>query len=384
MTLSDEMMQAACAASPGDTLGRSLRPAVNDGGPRRPPLPLRIGQSAPAYLGGVDRLAQLTRLIERDETLAAIVRGGHLEQRVELSLPSEKPTSSPPAQEDKAFEQYCEGETGAALVHPGSCHGPTAELHDLADYGEYNGPDYSNGLPDQRRGLRMFAALIGLALAGSATAFASWALSDKRGRGDAARVIVAPISPEKTAPSPREHSHLDERLYAHSDERSVNAPGRTMTGAEEPADAKPPMPPAPPPTAVAFGPAQTKMAELTPGPTPPGRPAATALKQPADVMKPAPRQTALGAAEPSGAHGMPYVVQLSSERGEAAAHAKSQALQNKYRNAFAGREPFIRRADLGDRGVYYRVQIGPFAIGEANQICENFKKSGADCIVHRN
>ena len=59
-------------------------------------------------------------------------------------------------------------------------------------------------------------------------------------------------------------------------------------------------------------------------------------------------------------------------------------LQTKYRDAFAGRKPFVRRADLGDRGIYYRVQMGPFAIEEANEICVNVKKSGADCIVHRN
>ena len=144
------------------------------------------------------------------------------------------------------------------------------------------------------------------------------------------------------------------------------------------------MPQALPPVGIASGPAPTKMAELTPEPTPAGSPAATAQDQPPDVTKPALRQTAPRAPEPSGAHGARYVVQLSSERGEAAAHARSRVLQTKYRDAFAGRKTFIRRADLGDRGVYYRVQMGPFAIEEANQICGNLKKSGADCVVQRN
>jgi sporulation related protein len=230
----------------------------------------------------------------------------------------------------------------------------------------------------------VFAALTGLALAGSAGAFAYWALPDGRGRSDEARVMAASISPDKTAPSPQEHGRLDEPLGAQSDERSVNATGRPTTGAEEPADAKPPMPQAPPPVSIAFGPVPTKVAELTPGPTPPGSPAGIAENQPPDVKKPAPRQTAPGVPEPSGAHGVRYVVQLSSERGEAAAHARSRVLQTKYRDAFAGRKPFISRADLGDRGVYYRVQMGPFAIEEANQICGNLKKSGADCVVQRN
>jgi hypothetical protein len=78
-------------------------------------------------------------------------------------------------------------------------------------------------------------------------------------------------------------------------------------------------------------------------------------------------------------------VQLSSQRSEGAAQATSQALQTKYANMLGDRQPFIRRSDLGDRGVYYRVQVGPFAtIGEANQFCGSLKKAGADCVVQKN
>ena len=330
-------------------------------------------QSAPAPSGGLGQLAQLARLIEQDQTLAAIVRGSRSEERAELSR-GERPPPSLLVRENKAVERNREPEAASALV----------QFLDPPDYGAYDNPDYSNGLPDQRRGLRVFAALVGLVLVGSASAFGAWVLYDRRGRSDETRVMAASVSPDKAAPSPREPSRSDERPREPSDGRSVNATGRTMTGAEEPADTKPPMPQAPPPVGVTFGPAPTKVAELTPGPTPPVTPADTAQDQPPDVKKPAPRQAAPGVTEPSGPHGVRYVVQLSAERGEAAAHAKSQVLQTKYRNIFADRKPFIRRADLGDRGIYFRVQAGPFAIEEANQICGNLKKSGADCIVHRN
>jgi len=382
MMRGDEMAQAAGAPSPEDTLAGS--PRRIDTGPRTASGSLRTGQSTPARSGGVDRLAQLARLIEQDQTLVAIVRGGLSEKRVDLSPRGEKPPSSHLAREDKAFEHNWEGEAGSALVNPGLCEEPIGEPHDPPEYGEYEGPDYSNGLPDQGRGLRVFAAFIGLALAGSASAFAYWAWSDGRARSDEGRVMAASISPDKTAPPPRENSRSDERPRDQWDEQGVNATGRTMTGAEEPADAKPPMPEAPPPTSITFGPAPTKMAELIPGPAAPGSPADVAQNQPGDVKKPASSPTAPGATEPNGAHGMHYAVQLSSERSEAAAHARSQVLQNKYRQAFAGRKPLIRRAELGDRGIYYRVQVGPFAIGEANQVCEDLKKLGADCVVHRN
>ena len=384
MMRDDEMAQAAGAASPEDPLPGSLRGAMIDSELRRASLPLRIEPSASARSDGFDQLAKLARLIEQDETLAAIVRGGQAEQRVELSLRQERPPASQLAREDKTFEPDWEREAGSAWAHPDLCEGSSGELLPPPEYGEYDGPDYSKGLPDQGRGLRVFAALIGLALAGSASAFAYWALSHGRGRGDEARVMAASISPDKTAPSPQEPGSLDERLRDQSDERSVNATERTMTVTEEPAEAKPPMPQVPTPMSMAFAPVQTKMAELTPEPTPPDSPADAAQNQPPDVKKPAPRQTAPRAPEPGGAHGVPYVVQLSSERGEAAAHARSRVLQIKYRDALAGREPFIRRADLGERGVYYRVQMGPFAIGEAKEICGNLRKSGADCIVQRN
>jgi SPOR domain len=353
-----------------------------DSEPRKASPPLRIEQSAPARPSDVDRLARLVRLIEQDETLAAIVRRGQPDQPVELSRPEEKPPCSDLAREDKTFEHYWEGEAQAGLLHPGSCDTPAGEPLDPPEYGEYDSPDYSNGLPDQRLGLRVFAVLIGLALGSSASAFAYWALSDGRGRSAEARVMPASISPDKTAPSLPEHTRPDEPLPAQSDERRSNATGPTTTGAEEPADAKPPMPQAP--MDIVLGPAPIKVAGLIPEPTPPGSPASAPQNQPPDVKKPAPRKTAAGATEPSGADAVRYVVQLSAERGEAAAHVRSRELQTKYPNAFAGRKPFIRRADLGDRGVYYRVQMGPFAIGEANEICGDLKKSGADCVVQRN
>ena len=144
------------------------------------------------------------------------------------------------------------------------------------------------------------------------------------------------------------------------------------------------MPQAPPPVGIVFGPVPTQVAELIPGPTPPVSPASTVQHRPPEVKKPAPRRRAPVSAARSDAHGVRYDVQLSSERSEAAARVRFLVLQTAYGNVLAGRNLFIRRADLGDRGVYYRVQTGPFAIEEANQICGNLKKSGADCIVQRN
>src|SRR5262249_34543566 len=59
--------------------------------------------------------------------------------------------------------------------------------------------------------------------------------------------------------------------------------------------------------------------------------------------------------------GSGYAVQVTSERSESGAQAAFRALQAKYPNQLRGREPMIRRADLGAAGLYYRALVGPFA-----------------------
>jgi cell division septation protein DedD len=50
-----------------------------------------------------------------------------------------------------------------------------------------------------------------------------------------------------------------------------------------------------------------------------------------------------------------------------------------------GREPMVRRADLGAKGVYYRTMVGPFVSAEqATELCSNLKAAGGSCIVQKN
>jgi hypothetical protein len=89
------------------------------------------------------------------------------------------------------------------------------------------------------------------------------------------------------------------------------------------------------------------------------------------------------AATPSAGGG--YAVQLTSQRNEAAAQAAFRSLQAKYPNQLGGREPILRRADLGAKGVYYRALVGPFAsMEEAAGVCSSLKAAGGNCIVQKN
>jgi hypothetical protein len=80
-----------------------------------------------------------------------------------------------------------------------------------------------------------------------------------------------------------------------------------------------------------------------------------------------------------------YVVQVSSQRSEAEAQSAWRALQARYSAVLGSQQATIHRADLGDRGTFYRAQVGPFASrDEATRLCQNLKAAGGECIVQRN
>jgi len=84
-------------------------------------------------------------------------------------------------------------------------------------------------------------------------------------------------------------------------------------------------------------------------------------------------------------NGGSYLVQVSSQKNEADAQASYRALQSKFPNVLGSRSPVIKRADLGDKGVYYRAMIGPFGSSEeATQLCGSLKTAGGQCVVQRN
>jgi len=88
------------------------------------------------------------------------------------------------------------------------------------------------------------------------------------------------------------------------------------------------------------------------------------------------------AAAPSGGG---YLVQVSSQRNESDAQASYRSLQSKFPAVLGSRSPVIKRADLGEKGIYYRAMVGPFATSdEASQFCSTLKTAGGQCVVQRN
>lgn len=108
-------------------------------------------------------------------------------------------------------------------------------------------------------------------------------------------------------------------------------------------------------------------------------PAPRVAAAPAPAAQPA--APAPSAAAPAGA----YVVQVASVRTEAEAQATIKSMQAKYSAVLSGQRSSVRRADLGDRGIYYRAQIGSFGSrDDAVKLCEALRAAGGDCMVQRN
>ena len=79
-----------------------------------------------------------------------------------------------------------------------------------------------------------------------------------------------------------------------------------------------------------------------------------------------------------------YAVQVASERSVVQAHASFRAIRAKFPNQLDGREPIVRRVDLGAKGSYYRVMVGPFgSIEKAARMCGTLKAAGCKCLVQR-
>jgi len=116
-----------------------------------------------------------------------------------------------------------------------------------------------------------------------------------------------------------------------------------------------------------------------------------AAPAPAPRPEPQPRETRVASAAPtasdtpqtSTASANPYFVQLAARRDQTSALAAFADLQQKYPDILNGLAPTIKKADLGDKGVWYRLWVGPMGTrGNAQDVCGKLKQAGlGGCFV---
>lgn len=79
-----------------------------------------------------------------------------------------------------------------------------------------------------------------------------------------------------------------------------------------------------------------------------------------------------------------YQVQLVAVRSRDQAQASWSHLSKKHADVLGGLRPDIVRADLGNKGVIYRLRAGPAGDeGKARALCASLAKRKVDCLVVR-
>jgi cell division septation protein DedD len=206
----------------------------------------------------------------------------------------------------------------------------------------------------------------------------------ERGRQGASLVITAPDGPVRVAPPDSASTTPFTGLNVYNEpvppeqEAQVSALApQAPAAAEVPAirlsQGAPPTPPAAPPPAAppaaapaaapALAPAQTAQVARPAPPAPPPAP-------------PAPTTAGTSRALSGAA-----VLQIGAFESPELANGAWALFRSRYDTA-GELSPDIQRADLGAKGIFYRLRVGPFADrAAATEACVRLKAAGATCFV---
>ena len=78
-----------------------------------------------------------------------------------------------------------------------------------------------------------------------------------------------------------------------------------------------------------------------------------------------------------------WVVQIASQRSAEDAQATFQNMQQRFPDVLSGRQMSVQRADLDDRGIFFRVRVMANSRDDANSLCTDLKAAGGSCFVTR-
>jgi hypothetical protein len=209
-------------------------------------------------------------------------------------------------------------------------------------------------------------------------------------------VLTAQNGPARTAPQNAggaQEPYKGFKIYEQPAPPDDAADATTTPSVAAPA-AKPAPVPAPsrPVAAVAPSPAApastSKMAAATPAPV---KAVPLAVKPPAPVMvkkvlppTAAPRVAAAKPAPvpaPATASGA-FALQIGAYKSPAEAEAAWKAYEAKHGALLAGASNEVQRADLGDKGIWYRLRLTGFPSKDvASAMCDRLKADGGGCFL---
>lgn len=190
---------------------------------------------------------------------------------------------------------------------------------------------------------------------------------------EAGREVAARPGPEE--PAPLELDGRPDAAEAATEEGDlVDTPAETASAGPETAAPDPQPETRTPEAAAEPAPARPESApdtapEQTPAPT---------------VTRPEPQAAPQQSSPPVVESSDGWRVQISAHRSQEEADAAWIDFVAAYPDLARGRAPEIVRADLGERGVYYRLRVttAPSRVA-ATQFCDILKARGQDCLVVR-
>ena len=195
-------------------------------------------------------------------------------------------------------------------------------------------------------------------------------------------------APAETPPAPAEIPAIVTGADV-APEATPAEPAATETAAVEPEASEPAAPP------VTVTPRKKPDAPVQVASAPPAAiaPAAAPASQNSGPLNlgqqasaPAPAAPAASAPAPSTTGDIPsgtYIVQVTSQRSEAAASEAYAALQRRFPSILGNRNAVIVAANVDDRGVFYRARIPTTTRDDAINLCESLQAAGGDCFVRR-
>jgi len=185
-------------------------------------------------------------------------------------------------------------------------------------------------------------------------------------------ITLPPAAPAAETPAPAESKKVDQFNPQKAEVEAALAPA---------------VPSAAPPTApkvVVKPTAPVEQAEEAPkeapSPTPPPAPVAKPVAKKAPVVAKSEEnedsEETVPAAPPKGIR-----VQLGAHKSQEEATSNWAKLSRQFAGELKGKNHYIVRVDLGDKGIYYRLQVAPFtSTKEAEQFCLTFVSADKGCF----
>lgn len=221
-----------------------------------------------------------------------------------------------------------------------------------------------------------------------------------RGRSEIP-VITAEGGPARVAPAnpggattPYKGFKIYEQPAPPDDETAQTASPREATDAKPAAAAAAPKPaPAAKIEAAANKPTAMKAADAAPQPKPapaaktpapaaPSAPLSSATAPPKQLAAASPPALATKTEAPPAPAAGAYVLQIGAYKSQGEADAAWNAYKAKHAALLAGYAPNVVKADLGDKGTWYRLRIAGFSSKDvASGLCDRLKADGGGCFL---